>query len=220
LSFLDRDDVRSRVYALLFQAHVDLCPCTKHVHGRTCSETAATPMNGATTICNVFPVHGRIIVPVTEAVAAVPKATTGGELSGIFDPIFDTSVEDVGDGSGVCYFDRELTTYLSENSTREDAKLSAVQWWHKNRTRFPGVARLARRYLAIPASEAPSERVFSALNLTHTPQRSRMALDLSAMLAFLKGNHPLMEYIRAQRKARGESDDISSDTGSGSDGDE
>ena len=43
-----------------------------------------------------------------------------------------------------------------------------MDWWRKHESYFPQVAKLARKYLAIPASTAPSERVFStAKNILH-----------------------------------------------------
>jgi hypothetical protein len=52
----------------------------------------------------------------------------------------------------------ELQRYKLENCiSRNDDPLT---WWKSNQHRFPLLARLARRYLCIPATSAPSERVF------------------------------------------------------------
>ena len=42
---------------------------------------------------------------------------------------------------------------------------NVMQWWGQNEDKFPNVSKLARKYLAIPVSTAPSERVFSQLKL-------------------------------------------------------
>jgi hypothetical protein len=40
-------------------------------------------------------------------------------------------------------------------------KLDPAHWWRQHESIYPFHARLARRYLAVPATSAPSERVFS-----------------------------------------------------------
>ena len=38
-----------------------------------------------------------------------------------------------------------------------------IEWWSDNEEKFPNIAKLARKYLAIPASSAPSERGHSII---------------------------------------------------------
>ena len=45
------------------------------------------------------------------------------------------------------------------------ASLDPLEWWKMHNTQLPTIAKLARKYLAIPASSAPSERVFSRAKL-------------------------------------------------------
>ena len=47
-----------------------------------------------------------------------------------------------------------------------------MQWWSDHEANFPHIALLALKYLAIPASSAPSEREFSQLNQNQPPSIS------------------------------------------------
>jgi hypothetical protein len=58
----------------------------------------------------------------------------------------------------------ELEKYLMLEEEERDT--DPLEWWRLNRRRYPTLAVLARRYLAIPASSASSERLFSRLKLT------------------------------------------------------
>jgi hypothetical protein len=67
----------------------------------------------------------------------------------------------------------------------EPPSCDVLSWWKLHSSMFPVLARLARRYLAIPASSAASERLFSQLKLTATPARQNMKPDTLCMLLFV-----------------------------------
>ncbi|KAL5509144.1 hypothetical protein EMCRGX_G004454 [Ephydatia muelleri] len=65
------------------------------------------------------------------------------------------------------------------------ASLDPLEWWKIHCTQFPTIGKLARKYLAIPASSAPSERVFSRAKLIQDRQRWSLLpqrLEASIML--------------------------------------
>ncbi len=62
-------------------------------------------------------------------------------------------------------------------------------WWRNNEERFPKLSKLARKYLAIPATEVSSERVFSAAGLTLTTLRNRLDPDTVDQCLFLHKNY-------------------------------
>ena len=47
-----------------------------------------------------------------------------------------------------------------------------LDWWRVHETDYPYLAKLAIKYLAIPATSAPSERVFSTAGLTIAKDRA------------------------------------------------
>jgi len=54
----------------------------------------------------------------------------------------------------------ELTRYIAMATV--PPMDSATTWWRDNEHSFPGLSSLARKYLAVPASSVPSERMFSS----------------------------------------------------------
>ena len=52
-----------------------------------------------------------------------------------------------------------------------NSSIDPLAWWKMHDGQFPPIAKLARKYLAIPASSAPSERVFSRAKLIQQRQR-------------------------------------------------
>lgn len=63
-----------------------------------------------------------------------------------------------------------------------------LKWWKSNEKRFPLLARLARKYLCIPATSAPSERVFSSAGNVVTHKRSTLSSDIVNSLVFVYYN--------------------------------
>jgi len=65
-------------------------------------------------------------------------------------------------------------------------------WWKANESRFPTIAILAKKYLAIPASSAPSERVFSQTKaVVEKKNRWRLLPEKVEQLVFLQYNKKL-----------------------------
>ena len=53
----------------------------------------------------------------------------------------------------------EVTSYTAEDCTSLDS--DPLAWWRTNDHKYPHVAKLAKRYLAVPATSITSERLFS-----------------------------------------------------------
>jgi hypothetical protein len=69
-----------------------------------------------------------------------------------------------------------------------DNYTNPLEWWLQSANRYPTLARLARRFLCIPATSARSERVFSQAGLTIATARARILPDLAGDdLVFLHG---------------------------------
>ena len=63
-----------------------------------------------------------------------------------------------------------------------------MTWWKQKEPLFPRVARLARKFLALPASSAPSERIFSKMNAVVDKRRASLDPDRVERLVFIKEN--------------------------------
>ena len=80
-----------------------------------------------------------------------------------------------------------------------DAVTNPLQWWKDHAPSFPHVAVLARRYLCIPATSAPSERLFSTAGLTITKARNGLRDDNASAIIFLHKTWPAVDMYFADR---------------------
>ena len=84
----------------------------------------------------------------------------------------------------------ELDRYLQESLL--DYKLgNSFVWWGENKVRFPGLARMAQRYLSATATSVSSERLFSSAGSIYSDHRNRISAEQAENLLFIKSNYSL-----------------------------
>ena len=76
--------------------------------------------------------------------------------------------------------DRYLTIPLS------DEHITVLEWWEKYGCLFPHLSKLAMKYMAIPTSSVPSERVFSLTGHLVNKKQARLNPKHVQMITFLK----------------------------------
>ncbi|CAN0279043.1 unnamed protein product [Ectocarpus sp. 4 AP-2014] len=97
-----------------------------------------------------------------------------------------------------------------ENHENESSRvyLNPLEWWRLNSALFPHLAVLARRVLAVPATQAESERLFSCAGNVVTKNRNKLAPPTVELLVLLRHSWKIVEEweeskAAAARRARG-----------------
>ena len=80
--------------------------------------------------------------------------------------------------------DLEVTRYISELGGPNNA----LEWWKERAVSYPHIANLAKKYLSIPATSVPSERIFSLAGNLVTRKRALLSPENVDLLIFLKKN--------------------------------
>lgn len=119
----------------------------------------------------------------TSPVRATPS-TASSAMSSLFGDVYITNVEEPKSVEDLC--EEEVKIYQKEAPI--NAADNPLKWWYKNCEKFPTLALLAKRYLCIPATSVPAERVFSTAGDIVTAQRSALKPDKVDKLIFLKKN--------------------------------
>ncbi|XP_052126121.1 E3 SUMO-protein ligase ZBED1-like [Frankliniella occidentalis] len=90
------------------------------------------------------------------------------------------------EAAGARTWQAEYAEYVAEPQISHNQ--CPLTWWKTRQKRYPTLARLARRYLAVPATSASSERDFSTAGNTVRPNRSCLLPENVSILVFLFQN--------------------------------
>ena len=93
--------------------------------------------------------------------------------------------------------ERQLAVFFTEEPTGMETDVLA--WWKVHSDRFPLLAPVARKFLAIPGSSVPSKSVFSAAGAIVTKTRSSLHPWNVDALIFLRKNVILPSLHRSTR---------------------
>ncbi|KAG9278042.1 zinc finger BED domain-containing protein 1-like [Astyanax mexicanus] len=82
--------------------------------------------------------------------------------------------------------EKEMKSYLMIPEV--DSDVNPLDWWKMQEVNFPRLGKLAKKYLCIPASSSPSERVFSTGGNIVTCNRASLKPDAVDRLVILSHN--------------------------------
>lgn len=117
-----------------------------------------------------------------ESESVMNKPTRPTAMSSLFGDIYMTRVQQPKSEQDIC--EAEVSQYKKEPSI--NATGNPLTWWRQNNERYPSLAILAKKYLCIPATSVPSEKVFSTVGDIVTAQRSQRKSEHVDRLIFLK----------------------------------
>ena len=81
-----------------------------------------------------------------------------------------------------------MDKYLSLPQVPHSDDFDLLSWWRQHQAMFPNLAKMARQYLALPASSAGVERLFSAAGDMHGSKRKSTHEDTLAHMLNVKVN--------------------------------
>ena len=81
---------------------------------------------------------------------------------------------------------QEMQRYLVEPKVDEEE--DPLKWWKHKQTTYPLLSGVAKKYLCITATSAPSERLFSRSGRIVTPLRSSLKPETVQKMVFLSMN--------------------------------
>ncbi len=84
----------------------------------------------------------------------------------------------------------------------------SLSWWKSSAHRFKNFERIAVKYLAIPATSAPSERIWSRASRVLTVKQNRMSEKVTSAIMYCQENRELLlKYYAEIAKERMHPDD-------------
>ena len=102
------------------------------------------------------------------------------------------------------YRSMKILDIILEGKTEagEENFSNPLLWWETHRGVLPLLSTLARHKLCIPATSAPSERVFSTAGLTIAKCRAPIQPQHASELIFLHDSWPFAEESERQRRQK------------------
>ncbi|XP_046694658.1 E3 SUMO-protein ligase ZBED1 [Silurus meridionalis] len=89
---------------------------------------------------------------------------------------------------------QQLENYIAEPLCKRS--LSPLYWWRNKEHRFPAVARLARKYLSIPATAIPADRAFAPRESPVAHRRAMLGPKHLDQVLFLHQNCDYVEQLK------------------------
>ena len=89
----------------------------------------------------------------------------------------------------------EIQHYLNLPELPALKEYGPFAWWATNKAQYPILHKIAIKYLSIPATSVPSERLFSDANNLVTSQRTRLDSSIINKIMFLKRNRKHMNIF-------------------------
>jgi hypothetical protein len=102
---------------------------------------------------------------VNDTEVQVPKPSVLDDLLGVSSTSMDVDPSSVNG-------ETELNAYMRMQQVANDT--DPLMWWKQHQEEFPRRARMARLYLAVPASSASPERLFGSVGLVKSDLRGRL----------------------------------------------
>ncbi len=102
---------------------------------------------------------------VNHADGQVPKPSVLDDLLGVSSTSMDVDPSSVNG-------ETELNAYMRVQQVANDT--DPLMWWKQHQEEFPRLARMVRQYMAVPASSASPERLFSSVGLVKSDLRGRL----------------------------------------------
>jgi len=131
-----------------------------------------------------------------------PPAHKAGSLSAAPQSVYDILLgKDPAESMPEIH--QQLENYIVEPLCKRST--DPLDWWKNNERRFPAVARLSRRYLAVPATAVPPEQAFAAGESALEQRRAVLAPENLDEILFLHQNFDFLESLRNSNEARSRS---------------
>jgi hypothetical protein len=99
---------------------------------------------------------------------------------------------------------KELTNYINEPRLERldnlNMPISPLEWWAQHEGKYPILSSLARNVLCIPATSAPTERLFSYAGLTIADNRCSLLPENAEEIIYLRVAWQKVEDLRKRKR--------------------